>query len=109
MSAPATFAESIFGFHAQQAIEKSLKAWLSALGGSYPRTHDLTALLSRLEELECDVSSYWHLAEHNAYAVQFRYQALDLDDDPLNRSLVTEQVRELHALVLAVIAMHPGA
>lgn len=33
------FAEEIFGFHAQQAIEKALKAWLTWLDVEYPRTH----------------------------------------------------------------------
>ena len=31
------FIEEIFGFHAQQAIEKSLKAWLALLGVDFPR------------------------------------------------------------------------
>ena len=43
---PGVFADEIFGFHAQQAAEKALKAWLSALDVEYPRTHDLTMLLS---------------------------------------------------------------
>jgi HEPN domain-containing protein len=34
-----TFADEIFGFHAQQAVEKALKAWLALLGEEYPRTH----------------------------------------------------------------------
>ena len=32
--------DEIFGFHAQQAAEKSLKAWLAFLGEVYPLTHD---------------------------------------------------------------------
>ena len=35
------FEDSVFGFHAQQASEKSLKAWLSLRGIVYPKTHDL--------------------------------------------------------------------
>jgi HEPN domain-containing protein len=46
MTDPGVFADEIFGFHAQQAAEKALKAWLSALDVEYPRTHDLTMLLS---------------------------------------------------------------
>ena len=30
-----TFEESVFGFHAQQAVEKSLKAWIEYLGGDF--------------------------------------------------------------------------
>jgi len=33
--------DEIFGFHAQQAAEKSLKSWLAFLGEVYPPTHDL--------------------------------------------------------------------
>ena len=38
----------ILGFHAQQAIEKSLKAVLSAQSIEYPRTHNLAMLLELL-------------------------------------------------------------
>jgi hypothetical protein len=31
-----TFADEIFGFHAQQAVEKTLKAWIAASGERYP-------------------------------------------------------------------------
>ncbi|MBW6485532.1 MAG: HEPN domain-containing protein [Syntrophobacterales bacterium] len=41
---PDTFAYEIFGFHAQQTAEKTLKAWISALGGSYGLTHEPWAL-----------------------------------------------------------------
>jgi HEPN domain-containing protein len=30
--------DGIVGFHAQQAVEKLLKAWLASLGIAYPRT-----------------------------------------------------------------------
>ena len=45
------FADEIFGFHGQQAVEKSLKAWLAALGDAYPYTHDLMSLMQRIEGL----------------------------------------------------------
>ena len=32
MTDPAIFSDEIFGFHAQQAVEKALKAWLSHVG-----------------------------------------------------------------------------
>jgi HEPN domain-containing protein len=40
------FADEIFGFHAQQAVEKALKGWLSFLGITYPKIHDLEELLA---------------------------------------------------------------
>ena len=49
------FADQVFGFHAQQAAEKLLKAWLALLGEVYPLTHDLEVLLDRLQEREVSV------------------------------------------------------
>ena len=46
------FADEIFGFHAQQAIEKSLKAWLALSSVNFPLTHDLSRLLALLEEVK---------------------------------------------------------
>jgi hypothetical protein len=43
------FAEEIFGFHAQQVVEKALKAWIAAKALAYPKSHDLTALTKILE------------------------------------------------------------
>ena len=36
MSDVGIFDEGIFGFHAQQAVEKALKAWLAANNQTYP-------------------------------------------------------------------------
>jgi HEPN domain-containing protein len=38
-------ADSILGFHAQQAVEKALKSALAARGVAFPYTHDLDGLL----------------------------------------------------------------
>lgn len=50
------FAEPIFGFHAQQVVEKVLKAWLDALGLNVQRTHDLTELLRALRYAGVDIA-----------------------------------------------------
>ena len=44
------FAVEIFGFHAQQAIEKALRAWLASSLQDFPLTHDLSRILGLLEE-----------------------------------------------------------
>jgi predicted nucleic acid-binding protein len=36
-----SFPSEIFGFHAQQAVEKALKAWLVLLDQECPRTHNI--------------------------------------------------------------------
>ena len=75
MTDPDLFADEVFGFHAQQAIEKTLKAWIALLGGEYPFIHDLDALLNALKKLGADVDALRGLVELNAFAVQFRYEA----------------------------------
>ena len=93
---PDAFAEEIFGFHAQQATEKALKAWLSLAGRAYPRTHDIGALLEILEASNESVpATAWELAELTDFAVQLRYETYESDDEPLDRLSVIERVGEL--------------
>lgn len=40
--------DDTLGFHAQQAVEKLLKAAMASRGLDYPRTHDLGALMDML-------------------------------------------------------------
>ncbi|MBK7764952.1 MAG: HEPN domain-containing protein [Sulfuritalea sp.] len=54
------FADEVFGFHAQQAIEKALKAWLAARSIDFPLTHDISRLLGLLEQAGVDVSLFGH-------------------------------------------------
>ena len=89
------FADEIFGFHAQQAVEKALKAWLSLLGVEYPKTHDLTLLLNDLQAHGEDVESLQDFVEFNPYAVQFRYDAFDELGIPLDRKAVTIRIGQL--------------
>ena len=42
--------DEVYGFHVQQAAEKSLRAWLALLGQVYPLTHNLEALLDLFSE-----------------------------------------------------------
>ena len=38
---PAVFREGAWGSWLQQAVEKTIKAWLLQLGGDHPLSHDL--------------------------------------------------------------------
>ena len=90
----AVFADEIFGFHAQQAIEKCLKAWLCALGQTYPFTHDLNRLLVMLQEFGAEVDSFWWADEFTVYALHARYEDGYLDADaPLDRLAVLGNVQ----------------
>ena len=74
-----------FGFHAQQATEKALKAWLALLGRKYPLTHDLEVLFTQLNSAGASTGFFRSLGELTPYAVQFRYEGLEPDHQPLDR------------------------
>lgn len=99
-----SFADEIVGFHAQQAIEKALKAWISALGGEYPRTHDLGRLIQALESLAAGVGPFRDLAAYSSFGVQFCYESFgDLDEEPLDRTRVVQDVAALFQKVEAAL------
>lgn len=77
MGDPAVFRGRDIGFHAQQAAEKLLKAWLCAKGETYPLSHDLATLLDVLETSEPDVDRFNELVDYTRYAVRLRYEAAD--------------------------------
>ena len=99
MTDPDVFADEIFGFHAQQAAEKALKAWLALLGAEYPRTHDLSLLLNALGHHGQNVEPLYELIEFNAYAVQYRYEAFEEVGRPLDRKAVRVRVAELLQMI----------
>jgi HEPN domain-containing protein len=71
---PEQFDNSIFGFHAQQAVEKALKSWLSLRNIGYPKTHDLRVLLRLLDaHSEAVPHRFIGLVDLTDFAVQFRY------------------------------------
>ena len=96
MSDTEVFDDEIVGFHAQQAAEKTLKAWLTLLGESFPLTHDLDYLLRRVEGREPDVGRFEQLVEYNPYAVQFRYESSDADTVPIDREEAVRRLESLH-------------
>ena len=86
--------DAVIGFHAQQAVEKSIKAVLSAHAIEFRRTHDLVTLLDLLEDhgLEAPPAADW-LDELNPYAVEARYGMIDPGDLDRHRALeVVNQV-----------------
>jgi len=99
------FADEIFGFHAQQAVEKGLKAWLSAMGTAYPKTHDLGELLALLKESGADAATrYSALADLTDFSVQFRYDSLEEIGGTLNRTEVLKDVTALLVHVKSIAA-----
>jgi HEPN domain-containing protein len=67
-------ADSILGFHAQQAVEKSLKAVLASRGIEFPYTHDLDGLLELCRTRGLDVPPELDGVDRLApYGVHMRY------------------------------------
>ncbi len=97
-----TFADEVFGFHAQQAIEKALKAWMAGRGLKYPLTHDIEALLELLKEAGYEVDPFWTLDRYTDFAVLFRYASL-VESLP-DRPVVVEEVRTLFEHVQMLIS-----
>jgi len=73
---PELFEDSVFGFHAQQALEKALKSWLNLRSVAYPKTHDLRLLMNLLDtQAQEDCEPFAELADLTDFAVQFRYDS----------------------------------
>ena len=80
--------DAVVGFHAQQAVEKSIKAVLSARGIEFRRTHDLVFLLEVLggNGLPPPPGADW-LDELNPYTVEARYGTVEPDRLDRQRAL----------------------
>jgi HEPN domain-containing protein len=80
--------DEAIGFHAQQAVEKALKAVLAFSEVPSPRTHDLTYLVELLDAHGIDVPTTIAEPEWlSPWAVTTRYDDLD---DPLDRHAAIE-------------------
>ena len=83
------------GFHAQQAIENALKAWISALDDKYESIHDLARLVAiiRRHPAENDTPAGETLFWLTRYAVEYRYEGARVKIDDLHGLL--ERVEDL--------------
>jgi len=98
-----TFAEEIFGFHAQQVAEKVFKAWLAWLGVEYSKTHDISLLLAELDQAGIETDKFADMIEYNVFAVQFRYEAYDAGLDSLDRTETIQRLDEFVAHVEGIL------
>jgi HEPN domain-containing protein len=87
--------DEIIGFHAQQAVEKWLKAVMATLNLPQQRTHDIDQLGRLLEDNGVDLPvPRPHLAELTDFAVPLRYEDL-LDAEPLDRQATVALVDQI--------------
>ena len=102
------FDDEVFGFHAQQAIEKTLKAWLCLVRERVPRTHDLGELLALLGDRLDASDSSWELADFTDFAVEYRYSEMALEAS-LDRPSVVATVTALFRRVEAEVSQAENA
>jgi len=102
----AAAADETFGFHAQQAAEKLLKAALQASGIVYPRTHRVGDLLDLGHDHGLPLPEEFEELNHlTPFAVEYRYEFYAEEvERPMDRQAVLEQVRRLRAWVEARLA-----
>ena len=85
-------ADDVIGFHAQQAVEKLLKAVLADRDGEYPRVHDIDRLVDLLEAHNGSLPPQAReLDELTPWATQLRYNEL-LDMERLDRQRAQQLV-----------------
>ncbi len=77
--------DEVFGFHVQQAAEKSLKAHLAVLGETYPLTHNLEVLLDLLADRGIAMAPFQELISYTLYAVEFHYEGVSSSTAPIDR------------------------
>jgi len=100
MTDESLFDIEIFGFHAQQTVEKLLKAWLSTVGIKYEKTHDLQVLVSLLKDNKYKLPSELEDLENlTDFAVSYRYDVFDNVDASLERQKVIDKIQQLRDLV----------
>ncbi len=95
----------ILGFHAQQAIEKLLKAWLCHSGIDYPKNHQLGLLLELAQANHLSFpDSLNDVILLSPFATVFRYDALPLDAD-MDRHSLLQLVEQVRSFVLSKTEM----
>jgi HEPN domain-containing protein len=95
--------DDIVGFHAQQAVEKWLKAVIGASGARFEYTHDLRHLVELAKaaagEFPFEIGEVIALTE---YAVPLRYDEL-LDSEPLERERTVKLVDDVEEWATAIV------
>jgi HEPN domain-containing protein len=91
----AEISDEIIGFHAQQAVEKWLKAVLGSRGIEFEYTHDLRRLIAEVTaavgEFPFENAQVVALTEH---AVPLRYDEI-LDTEPIDRQATLALVNDI--------------
>lgn len=98
-------ADEVIGFHAQQAIEKMLKAALSFHAIRYRRTHDLVELIDLLHQKGIGFPAELEdVAQLGPFAVALRYDELPSEPEPpLDRVWANDRVRAIRKWAESIV------
>lgn len=83
-------------FHAQQAVEKSIKAVLVQLGIAFPKVHSIERLIDLLPASVARTSELIASAQMTAFATTFRYPGVQ---EPVSDEQHVEALRLAEAVV----------
>jgi HEPN domain-containing protein len=94
VSPDADISDAIIGFHAQQAVEKLIKAVLAARGVAFMKSHALSYLIGLVQENEIEAPQDLSEADVlSPWAVEFRYEG---DEPPsLDRTAALAQIEQV--------------
>jgi HEPN domain-containing protein len=102
-------ADASIALHAQQAVEKSLKALLALQQVRSLRTHDLRAVVMAVRDAGVTVPEWIDQSTTlNPYAVTFRYEDMDLESKPVDRGQLLDFVQRVHAWATELVEQAPG-
>jgi HEPN domain-containing protein len=104
--------DEVIGFHAQQAVEKLIKAVLAHRAVEYQRTHKLRRLVALLRN--SNIAYPAELTEAVAltpYAVELRYDLLPVQDDaaaPLDRQWAKRCIERIAEWASSIVESGEG-
>ncbi|MEK9149267.1 MAG: HEPN domain-containing protein [Candidatus Desantisbacteria bacterium] len=90
-------ADEIIGFHAQQVVEKSIKAILIWKGIQFRKTHDLSELIDLCIDEGIDIpNEFIDLDELTPFAVEFRYDLfIEGEEELFSRQKLLDRVKNV--------------
>jgi HEPN domain-containing protein len=92
-------------YHCQQAVEKSLKAFLTLHGSIIAKTHDIEMLVSLCSKYDRSFSQFLEMAtEITPYATEFRYPGELMEPSAMDAESAYHIASELLAFVGAKIS-----
>lgn len=102
-------ADSVFGFHAQQAVEKMLKAVLTDRGIEFRRTHQIRELMGRLTQAGIEIPpDLADIDELTPFAVEYRYDDIPVGEEPpIERDRIRSKIASLRRWVEAWLGEEP--